>query len=209
MPTDRRRTSAAGQSEEGGPASLQELFAQHRDRLRLVVALRLDRRLQGRFDPSDVIQDAYLEAVERYADYRNAPALSPYLWLRFLTVQRLLLLHRQHLQVQARDAGREVSLDPAVTPGGLAAHLAASTTTPSQAVLRAEREAYLQEALGRMEPADRAILALRHFEQLSNAETAAVLSLRPGTASVRYFRALKRLKAVLRDMPGPLAEGEL
>jgi RNA polymerase sigma-70 factor (ECF subfamily) len=193
-----------------GQPALAELFTQHRERLRMVIALRLDRRLRQRIDPSDILQETYLEAAARWDEYAAKTGQSPYLWLRFLTVQRLLLFHRQHLQVQARAAGREVHLDaapPDVTPQGLAAELAASVTTPSQAVLRAEREAYLRDALSRMDPLDREVLALRHFEQLTNAEAAEVLGVRPGTASVRYFRALKRLKATLAAMPGPLAEG--
>jgi RNA polymerase sigma-70 factor (ECF subfamily) len=90
--------------------ALTALFVQHRERLRQMVRLRLDRRLLGRVDPSDVLQEAYLDIAARADEYLANPAMPPFLWLRFLTAQRLAMLHRQHLGAQARDAGREVSL---------------------------------------------------------------------------------------------------
>jgi RNA polymerase sigma-70 factor (ECF subfamily) len=186
---------------QGDVRALGDLFARCRERLRVAVALRLDRRLQGRLDPSDVVQDAYLEATARFAEYVRRPAQSPYLWLRLLTVQRLHLAHRQHLGVRARDARREAPT-PEVSSEVLAAQLAGSVTSPSQALARAEALARLQDALGRMDPLDREILSLRHFEQLSNAEAAEALGLRAGTASQRYYRALRRLKEVLEAVNG-------
>src|SRR5262245_53731498 len=89
---------------------LTELFERHRQRLRLMVHLRLDRRVQARVDSSDVLQEAFLEAAERYERYQANPTMPPFLWLRFLVGQRLMLIHRQPLGVKARAAGREVSL---------------------------------------------------------------------------------------------------
>jgi RNA polymerase sigma-70 factor (ECF subfamily) len=121
------------------------------------------------------------------------------------TVQRLLVLHRRHLGARARDAGREVSLYRGALPGAssavLAAQLVGHRTTPSQAAMRAELQVHLQEVLNGMDPIDREVLALRHFEQLSNGETAKVLGLRESTASRRYARALLRLKEVLSRPP--------
>src|SRR5207244_11242581 len=98
-----------------------------------------------------------------------------FLWLRFLTAQRLLILHRRHLCTQARDAGREVSLYrgalPEASSAALAAQLVGHRTTPSEAAIRAEMQLRLQEALNSLDPVDREVLALRHFEQLTNAET--------------------------------------
>lgn len=186
------------------------LFAEYRERLRRVVALRMDPRLQGRIDASDVVQEAYLEASERYGDYLGDPRMPLFLWLRFLTVQRLLILHRHHLGAQARDARREVPLAagsaPLVTPSGLAEQLLGRNTTPGQAAIRAERQAHLQAALDELEPLDREILALRHFEDLSNAEAAQVLGIQPPAASKRYVRALKRLREILADLPGGTGE---
>lgn len=192
----------------GDRQALGELFSRHRDRLLLMVRLRLDRRLQGRIDSSDVIQDAYLEAAERFADYVREPAMPFFLWLRFLTAQKLLVLHRRHLGAKARDAAREVSLYrgalPEASSAVLAAQLVGHRTSPSQAAMRAEMQIRLQEALNGMEPLDREVLALRHFEQLTNGETAKVLGLRESAASQRYARALLRLKEILKSLPGGL-----
>ncbi len=110
---------------DGDRQALGELLCRYRDRLLLMVRLRLDRRLQGRIDSSDVIQDAYLEAAERFAEYVRDPAMPFFLWLRFLTAQKLLVLHRRHLGAKARDAGREVSLYRGVLPEASSAVLAA------------------------------------------------------------------------------------
>ena len=190
----------------GDGAAAAELFAAHRDRLRLMVRLRLDRRLQGRLDPSDVLQEAYLDVARRAPEYAANPTLPPYLWLRFLTGQRLLQLHRQHLGAQMRDAGQEVSLFQGALPQAssvcLAAKLLGRLTSASRAAMRAETQLRVQEALNNMEPMDREVLALRHFEMLSNEETAQVLGLKKTAASARYIRALKRLRAVLAAVPG-------
>ena len=194
--------------QEGDLEALGPLFARYRDRLRRMVRLRLDRRLQGRIDPSDVLQEAYLEATQRAADYAAKPAMPFYLWLRFLTGQRLLLAHRQHLGTKMRDAGQEVSLYrgglPMASSVSLAAQLLGRLTSPSLAAVRAEVKIRLQEALNSMDPLDREVLTLRHFEELSNSETALVLGIQKSAASNRYMRALKRLKDILSSMPGLL-----
>ena len=191
---------------EGSPQEWGTLLERHRLRLRRMIALRLDRRLQGRVDASDVIQEAFLEASLRLPDYLREPSMPFFLWLRFLTGQKLLELHRHHLGAQMRDAGREVSLYRGSLPGAssaaLAAQLLGHDTRPSEAAIRAERKIRLQEALNSMDPLDREVLALRHFEQLNNAETAQALGLGESAASKRYVRALKRLKEILTSLPG-------
>jgi RNA polymerase sigma-70 factor (ECF subfamily) len=166
-----------------------------------MIALRLDQRLQGRIDASDVIQEAFLEASTRLAEYVQQPTMPFFLWLRFLTGQKLVELHRHHLGAQMRDASREISLYhgalPETSSAALAAQLLGHDTRPSEAAIRAERRIRLQEALNRLEPLDREVLALRHFEQLNNRETAQVLGLPEGVASKRYTRALKKLKDLL------------
>jgi len=198
---DQLRRLAAGDQQ-----ALAELFARYRDRLRRMVKLRLDRRLQGRVDASDVLQDAYLDVAQRAAEYAASPTMPVFLWLRFLTGQRLLMVHRRHLGAKMRDAGQEVSLYrgalPQASSVSLAAQLLGRMTSPSLAAVRAEMQLKLQEALNGMDPIDREVLTLRHFEELSNAETAAVLGLQKAAASNRYIRALKRLKDVLSSMPG-------
>jgi RNA polymerase sigma-70 factor (ECF subfamily) len=186
---------------QGDKEALGELFGQHQERLRRMVLLRLDRRLQGRIDPSDVLQEAYLEFSRALAEYLRNPALPFFLWLRMITGRKLLALHRHHLGTKVRDAGREVSLHrgalPQASSVSLAAQLLGRHSSPSQAAMRAELQIRIQEALNSMDSLDREVLALRHFEQLSNAETASVLGLNPTAASNRYVRALKRLRKIL------------
>src|SRR5262249_31702886 len=150
--------------------------------------------------------EAYLETCKKLDDYRREPALPFFLWLRLLTGQKLALAHRQHLGVQSRDAGREISLYrgalPEASSAALAAQLMGKLTSPSQAAIKAELKIRIQEALNSMDPLDREVLTLRHFEQLSNAEAALVLGIRETAASNRYIRALERLRGILTSMPG-------
>jgi RNA polymerase sigma-70 factor (ECF subfamily) len=182
------------------------LLGRHRERLRRMVEIRLDRRLQARIDASDVIQDAFVEVSERLDEYLANPKLPVFLWLRLVVGERLLRLHRHHLGAQMRDADREVSLFrgalPAASSAALAAQLLGRHTSPTQAAVRAERVLRVQEALNSLDAVDREILSLRHFEELTAAEAAEVLGIEESAAAKRYFRALKRLKQVLATMPG-------
>jgi RNA polymerase sigma-70 factor (ECF subfamily) len=191
---------------EGDQKALAELFHQHRERLAQMVRLRMDKRLQGRFDPSDVLQEAYLDCSRRLDEYAAFPRMSFFLWLRFLTGQRLTDLHRRHLGAKMRDAGHEVSLYhgalPQASSASLAAQLLGRLSSPSRAAIRAETRIHVQEALNGMDLMDREVLTLRHFEMLTNEETAQVLGVKKTAASNRYIRALKRLKAALADVPG-------
>jgi RNA polymerase sigma-70 factor (ECF subfamily) len=190
----------------GDREAMAELYARNRDRLRRMVRLRLDRRLRGRLDPSDVLQEAHLEAVSRAGEYAADPAMPAFLWLRFITGQRLAALHRRHLGARMRDAGQEISLHrgavPQATSASLAEMLLGRLTSPTLAARRAEMQLRLQDVLNGLDAMDREVLALRHFEELSNAEAAAVLGLSPTAACNRYVRALKRLKVILAGMPG-------
>jgi RNA polymerase sigma-70 factor (ECF subfamily) len=194
------------QAMTGDQQALAELFTRYRDQLRYMVELRLDRRLQGRVDPSDVLQDAYLELSKRFTEYARGPSLPFYLWLRLLTGQKLIDAHRHHLGTKMRDAGQEVSLYrgalPQASSVSLAAQLLGRLTTASQAAMRAETQLRVQEALNSMDPLDREVLTLRHFEMLSNEETALVLGIKKSAASNRHIRALRRLKNLLAGLPG-------
>jgi RNA polymerase sigma-70 factor (ECF subfamily) len=193
---------------QGDAEALNEIFTRHRDRLRRMVEIRLDRRLQARLDASDVIQEAYVEVVTRLEEYLREPRLPLFLWMRLVVGERLLKLHRHHLGTQMRDAGLEVSLYrgalPAASSAALAAQLLGQHTSPTQAATRAERMLRLQEALNTLDPLDREVLALRHFEELTLNETAQVLDLTESAAAKRYVRALKRLKNILASLPGGL-----
>jgi RNA polymerase sigma-70 factor (ECF subfamily) len=205
--TDRSPESdPLARAKSGDPEALGQLFLQFRDRLRKMVRLRLDRRLAGRVDPSDVLQEAFLDLSRRFPEYVANPAVPFYLWLRALTGQRLIDLHRQHLGAQMRDASQEVSLYrgglPQASSEYLAEQLLGRMTSPTQAAIRAEMQIRLQEALNSMEPLDREVLILRHFEELNNNETAEVLGIDKSAASKRYIRAIRRLKTILDAVPG-------
>src|SRR5262245_7767904 len=207
-PSDDTDADLLRQALDGEEAALAALFGRYRNRLRQMVHLRLDRRLQGRVDPSDVLQEAYLDVAEQLPHYAKKPEMSFFLWLRLVTGQRLMRVHRQHLGAALRDAGREVSLYHGALPHpssvSLAAQLLGRVTTPSQAAIRAEIQVQLQAAVNGMDPLDREIIALRHFEELSNGEAAQVLHVEPSAASKRYVRALKRLQTILQSIPGLL-----
>jgi RNA polymerase sigma-70 factor (ECF subfamily) len=198
------------QASEGDQQSWQILLERYRVRLLRMVELRMDRRIQSRFDPSDVIQEAYQEAWSRLPQYLAQPPAPFFLWLRYLTGQKLLELHRRHLGTRMRDARQEISLYrgglPESSSAAMAAHLMDKEPRPSEDVAQAERKTRLEEGLNALSPLDREMLALRHFEQLSNAEAAQSLGLDPSTASKRYVRALKKLKEILAGMPGGLEE---
>jgi RNA polymerase sigma-70 factor (ECF subfamily) len=190
----------------GDSAAQAELFSRFRDRLRQMVRLRIDPRLQGRLDASDVVQDAYLDYSRRFTEYTANPEVPFYIWLRSLTGQGLLDLHRRHLGAKMRDAGREVSIYrgalPQASSVALAAQLMGKLTSASRAAIRAETQLKVQEALNSMDPLDREVLTLRHFEMLGNDETAQVLGIKKAAASNRYIRALKKLKGILGEPPG-------
>lgn len=192
----------------GDREAFNEVFTRHRGRLRRMVEMRMDWRLQARLDASDVLQEAFLEAALRMNDYLREPTLPLFLWLRLIVGERLTRLHRQHLGTKMRDAGREVSLYreplPAASSMALAAQLLGKQTSPSQAALRAERMLRLQDALNTLDPIDREVLSLRHFEELTRAETAKILGIEESAAAKRYVRALKRLKDILAALPGGL-----
>jgi RNA polymerase sigma-70 factor (ECF subfamily) len=210
MATDPSETEGLlRRASEGDETALAELFGRYRKRLRQMVRLRLDRRLQGRIDPSDVLQEAFLDLTQQFRSFVERREEMPFfLWLRLLTGQRMMRIHRQHLGSAMRDAGREVSLHRGATPQAssesLAARLLGRLTSASEAAVRAERQVKLQQALNGMDAIDREIIALRHFEELSNSEASQVLGLSRAAASNRYVRAMTRLQAVLERMPGLL-----
>ncbi|MFO0804426.1 MAG: sigma-70 family RNA polymerase sigma factor [Gemmataceae bacterium] len=185
--------------QSGDQAALSELFDRHRDKLRRMVELRLDSRLAGRVSASDVLQEAWIDAVKRVEHYFAKDGQSFFGWLRLIVGQRLADVHREHLAGK-RDAGRELGNNADSTC--MAARLIGRASSPSQAAQRGETFAQLEEALSRMDPLDREVLALRHFEELSNGEAAEILGIQPAAASKRYVRALARLKEILEGIPG-------
>jgi RNA polymerase sigma-70 factor (ECF subfamily) len=195
------------QAAAGDNQAWAELIARYRSRLKQMVALRMNHRLQGRLDPSDVIQEACLVASKQLSSYAAHPTLPFYLWLRWIAGRRLIDQQRRHLGAQSRGVQREVGLFhgtfPEATSEHLAAQLASRLGTPSQEAIRREQAIELQKVFDSLEPIDREILALRHFEQLSNGEAATVLGIDKSAASKRYGRALRRLKDLLLPILGP------
>ena len=186
------------------------LLAMHQERLLSVASFRRDPRLRNRIDAGDVVQEALLIATQRRAEFFQQSTQPLFLWLRWMVGNALLELHRHHLGAQMRDARRE---SPARTPGGdgddttraaLVAELTCGMTGPATAAGRADVQARLREALGKMEATDREVVALRHFEQLTSAEAAQVLGIQERAAAKRYLRALERLREILSGMPGGL-----
>jgi RNA polymerase sigma-70 factor (ECF subfamily) len=186
----------------GNRSAREQLLGRHRDKLRRMVAVRLDRRLAARVDPSDVVQEALAEADRRLDDFLRERPIPYYVWLRRLAWVRLEKLRRRHTAGR-RDISRE---EPAALADEsvreLAERVLASDTGPSTAAGRAERRRRVRESLYRLAAVDREVLVLRFLEQLSTAETAAVLGISPGAVKVRLFRALERLRRCLDGRRG-------
>jgi RNA polymerase sigma-70 factor (ECF subfamily) len=191
---------------DGDKRALRALFEAHRDRLKRMVHLRLSRRLAGRVDDSDVLQEAFVEVARKLPEYAQQPKLPLFLWVRHFTALKLAEVHRRHLGTQLRDADREVTLHrgglPLADSVSLAAQLLGTLTTPSLAAIKAETRLMVQEALNGMDPIDREVLALKHFEPLSTTAIAAVLGMSRAGAGSRYLWAIKRLRAALEQVPG-------
>src|SRR5581483_1117454 len=187
----------------GDAAARGRLLQRHRGRLRRMVALRLDRRLAARVDPSDVVQDALAEANRRLDDYLRGRPLPFYPWLRRLAWDQLVRLHHRHVAAGRRSVTRE---EPPPLPGEsalvLADRLLAAGPDPADAALRRELRHRVRDALADLRPADREVLVLRFLERLTAAEAAAVLGVSAGAVKVRQFRAMERLRARLGDLFG-------
>lgn len=193
----------------GDPSALAELFERFGGPLRRMVACRLDVRLNGRLSPSDVLQEAYIDALKRVPHFR--PEMPIGAWLRWIVKQRLIETHRQHLGAKIRSVAHEVSIYPIASPSSaprLADQLVGPITSPSQAAMRSEFVARMEEALRCLEPLDREVLALRHLEELGNTEVADFLGIHKAAASKRYVRALERLKEALSKYPGFFDDAE-
>lgn len=187
------------------PQALAELFARHRERLRKMVRLRLDGRLRGRISSSTILEEVSRDVEQRIGEYLSDRSRSFYLWLRQVTGERLQQLHRQQLGKAAVEVGEEIHLHSGAMPEVNAASMAAQLMgdrASNQAALRADLLLQLQTALNGLDPLDRELLALRHFEELNNEATAAVLGMEPAAANIRYLQALKRLNEILRSIPG-------
>ena len=165
MTNDTETLNLLERARDGDQQALSELFTRYQRKLERMVELRMDRRMQARVGASDVLQEAYLEVSRKLADYLENPTLPFFVWLRLVTSQTLTHFHQHHLGTKKRDARLEVSLYqeplPEATSEALAARLLGELTSPSRAAEREELRARLQEALNRLDPTDREVLALR------------------------------------------------
>jgi RNA polymerase sigma-70 factor (ECF subfamily) len=190
---------------QGGADQFAVVFSRYQDRLQRMIRFRLDRRLYGRVDSADVLQEVWLDASKRVAEYVSNPIVPVFIWLRQIAWQTIIDLHRRHLGAQKRSVANEVAFGRGGgqedTSLSIAARLAGDLTSPSQAAMRDERMQQLRQALAEMDEIDREVLALRHFEELGNNEVAEILGIQKTAASNRYVRALKRLKEVLEQFP--------
>ncbi len=216
MVDETRTESLLVRAAGGDGAAWGALLTAHQERLARMVAFRMEPRLRGRIDAADVLQEAFIAATERRAEFfaqtasRSASGL--FLWLRWMVGNTLLELHRHHLGVKMRDVRREVASGRSSDGDGvdttrvaLVAQLTAGCTGPATAAGRAELRERVNEVIGQMEPIDREVLALRHYEQLTNAEAAQVLGIQERAAAKRYLRALERLREAMSSMTGEVS----
>ena len=199
---DKETEELVDRARGGDREARQQLLVRHRKRLRQMVALRMDRRLTARVDPSDVVQEALADAAQELSDYLRTRPPPFYPWLRQLAWERLIELHRRHLHAQRRSVRREdpefLAL-PDESAVQLAQRLLAPGSSPSERLLREELRDRVQAALAQLSPRDREVLVLRHLEQLSTNETAAALGITQGAVKTRHLRALERLRSLLGD----------
>ena len=188
---------------EGDSSAVNQLLTRHRDALRRLVGMRLDRKIQRRVDVSDIVQEVLFDAGRRLEDYLANPVMPFHLWLRHMARDRIIDAHRRHRASAKRSVDREQQL--AVPKGNdqstiqLAAHLLDREMTPAAAATMHELARRFETAIEDLEEQDREIVIMRHFEQLSNAETAIALSITQPAASMRYLRAMRRLRQLIGD----------
>ncbi|HZY88170.1 MAG TPA: sigma-70 family RNA polymerase sigma factor [Gemmataceae bacterium] len=189
------------QARQGQSEAVERLLTAHREPLRRMIGLRLDPALAARVDASDIVQEVLLEAHRRLADYLRNPAMPFHLWLRHIAKDHMIDAHRRHRQAQRRSLDREQPLVPAVLADHssfeLAGQILDQELTPATAAIRHELQRRLDAAVAELGEDDREVILMRHGEQLSNQEVAAALGLSEAAASMRYLRAVRRLRAVL------------
>jgi RNA polymerase sigma-70 factor (ECF subfamily) len=188
---------------QGETPAVNELLDRHREALRRMIDLRMDRVVQRRVDASDIVQDVLIEANRRLAEYLQNPAMPFHLWLRHMAHDRLIDAHRRHRQAARRSIDREQPLVAArfldQSSLDLAAQLADRELTPAAAATWNELQRRFQAALDTLDEQDQEVVLMRHFEHLSNSEVAQALNLSEAAAGMRYLRAMRRLRAKLDE----------
>ena len=200
-PLDSETMQLVQQARSGHGQAFEQLFDRHRPYLKKVVGLRLDAAIRSRVDPSDVVQDAYLEAHRRFGNYVQSPALPFRLWLRQIACDESMKAHRRHRQTAKRSVDREIAL-PEQSSMLLARRLQGMMSSPSQKVQRKETAKLIREAIQQLSPHERDVVIMRHYEGLSNQEIGILLDVEPATVSKRHGRAMLRLHEILFDAQG-------
>ncbi len=199
---DRSSSFGVPQTEEQVKELITRMFNEHHDRLLRMIEVRLPNELRSRIDPNDVLQDAFIEAFRQMSSGVSAPKASSLVWLRLIVGQQIITLYRHYVKTQKRDVGKERSLTPqraSMDTTSTSIFLASQLSSPSVAAQRRELQEKIRKRLEELDPKDREIISLRHFEQLTNRETAEELGIAPNVASVVYLRALKKFKAALKE----------
>ncbi len=185
----------------GEPGAVDKLLGEFRDPLRKVIGMRLDPAVARRVDASDIVQDVLIEANQRLTEYLKKPDMPFHLWLRHLAQDRIIDTHRRHRLAQRRSVDREqATARPAWTDESsvsLVAQLIDTERTPTSEAIRMELQRRLTDAIDKLSDDDREIILMRHHESLSNQEVAHAMQLTEAAASMRYLRALRRLRTVL------------
>jgi RNA polymerase sigma-70 factor, ECF subfamily len=200
-PESGRTEELLEQARQGKAEAVDQLLARHREPVRRLIDLRLDPAIVQRLDASDVVQEVLLEASRRLPEYLQQPTMPFHLWLRHIARDRVIDAHRRHHQAQKRGVDRERPLHrPAWAERSsmeLAAQLIDQERTPASAALQEELQRQLHQALDQLAEDDRDVIQMRHFEQLGNQDVAAALGLSEAAASMRYLRAIRRLRDLL------------
>jgi len=186
--------------EAGDPIAFEELFQRHWRKLLKAIAFRMDRRLAGRADASDILQETYLEAYKRLPKYLEKKDMPFYAWLYWIAREKVLEQHRRHLGAQKRTVRNEVPLMPTDSSAKFVSGLIGRSPTPSQELAKAELAEQLSKALERLDSDDKDLILWRHFEQLSAREMAELLNITEAAANKRYLRALEHLKKILQEL---------
>jgi RNA polymerase sigma-70 factor, ECF subfamily len=193
------------QAKRGDGQAVEALLAAHRESVRRMIDLRLDPAIMQRVDASDVVQEVLLEASRRLQEFLKKPVMPFHLWLRHIAKDHIIDAHRKHHQAKKRGVDRE---QPLARPGwaeqsslDLAGQLFDQELTPASAAIRHELERRLHDALAQLDDDDREMILMRHFEQLANQEVAGALGLTEAAASMRYLRAIRRLRDLMAPQP--------
>ncbi|HYV38203.1 MAG TPA: sigma-70 family RNA polymerase sigma factor [Gemmataceae bacterium] len=202
LPNTPQTQELLDQVRSGDARAAERLLDQHREPVRRMIGLRLDPAIAARLDASDVVQEVLLEASRRLDNYLREPNMPFHLWLRHIAKDHIIDAHRRHRQAQRRGVDRERPAVPAALADHSSLEMAAQfidqELTPASAAMQRELQERLHDAIAQLEDDDREIILMRHFEQMSNQDVAALHDLTEAAASMRHLRALRRLRELLK-----------